>query len=100
MQALPHLLSSASQMHVCHDVHKQGNSFDSAIRTHSPVKALDKGRLALQGAKLVPLAATILIGVAIRFCFPVPEGVTVQAWTLLSIFVSTVAGQPSQIAAL
>ena len=47
----------------------------------------------VQGAKVVPLVASILIGAAIRFVVPIPHGVTTQAWTLLSIFVSTIAGQ-------
>ena len=44
------------------------------------------------GAKLVPLAASVAIGLALRFAVPVPAGVTLQAWTLLAIFVSTIAG--------
>ena len=44
------------------------------------------------GAKLVPLAASVAIGAALRFAVPVPAGVTLQAWTLLAIFVSTIAG--------
>ena len=44
------------------------------------------------GAKMVPLAASVAIGLALRFAVPVPAGVTLQAWTLLAIFVSTIAG--------
>ena len=44
------------------------------------------------GAKLGPLAASVAIGLALRFAVPVPAGVTLQAWTLLAIFVSTIAG--------
>ena len=41
---------------------------------------------------MVPLAASVAIGLALRFAVPVPAGVTLQAWTLLAIFVSTIAG--------
>ncbi|KAL3139030.1 cytochrome P450-dit2 [Trebouxia sp. C0010 RCD-2024] len=44
------------------------------------------------GAKPVPLLISIAIGVALRFLVPIPSGITVQAWTLLSIFVSTITG--------
>ena len=44
------------------------------------------------GAKVVPLLASVAIGLALRFLVPVPAGVTLQAWTLLAVFVSTIAG--------
>ena len=44
---------------------------------------------------MVPLLASVAIGVAVRYLVPVPEGVTLQAWSLLSIFVSTIAGKCS-----
>ena len=47
----------------------------------------------LQGAKPVPLLLSVAIGVALRFLVPIPSGITVQAWTLLSIFVSTITGE-------
>ena len=47
----------------------------------------------LQGAKLIPLAASVAIGLVIRFLIPIPEGITTNAWSLLSIFVSTIAGR-------
>lgn len=46
----------------------------------------------LQGAKIVPLALSIAIGLLVRFVVPKPVEVTAQAWQLLSIFVSTIAG--------
>lgn len=49
--------------------------------------------LMLQGAKPVPLLLSIAIGVALRFLVPIPSGITIQAWTLLSIFVSTITGK-------
>ncbi|KAK9815699.1 hypothetical protein WJX72_008247 [[Myrmecia] bisecta] len=47
---------------------------------------------ASQGVKLVPFAISVGLGLALRYLVPVPAGVTLQAWTLLSIFVSTIAG--------
>lgn len=46
------------------------------------------------GAKPIPLLLSVGIGLVMRFLVPVPAGITLQAWTLLSIFVSTIAGQP------
>lgn len=46
----------------------------------------------VQGAKPVPFLAAVGLGLALRFLVPIPAGITVQAWTLLSIFVSTIAG--------
>ncbi|KAL9174510.1 hypothetical protein ABFS82_02G057000 [Erythranthe guttata] len=46
----------------------------------------------LQGAKLVPLIISLAIGIAVRFFVPKPVEVTPQAWQLLSIFLSTIAG--------
>ncbi|KAI3437630.1 hypothetical protein D9Q98_000082 [Chlorella vulgaris] len=44
------------------------------------------------GAKPVPFLMAVGLGLALRFLVPIPVGITVQAWTLLSIFVSTIAG--------
>ncbi|PNW81792.1 hypothetical protein CHLRE_06g260450v5 [Chlamydomonas reinhardtii] len=44
------------------------------------------------GIKIVPAAVAIGIGLALRFVVPIPEGITAQAWSLLSIFVSTILG--------
>eukprot|EP00887_Chlorella_sp_A99_P001863 scaffold19.g1863.t1 len=44
------------------------------------------------GAKPAPLLLSVGIGLALRFLVPVPAGITLQAWTLLSIFASTIAG--------
>lgn len=46
-----------------------------------------------QGAKIVPLFASVGLGLAIRFFAPIPAGISTEAWTLLSIFVSTIAGR-------
>lgn len=44
------------------------------------------------GAKLVPLALSIAIGLAVRFLLPKPVEITTHAWQLLAIFLSTIAG--------
>lgn len=46
----------------------------------------------LQGAKPIPFVISILIGLIVRFFVPKPVEVTPQAWQLLSIFLSTIAG--------
>ncbi|CAL9045256.1 dicarboxylate transporter 2.1, chloroplastic [Musa acuminata AAA Group] len=45
-----------------------------------------------QGAKPVPLAISLAVGLAVRFVVPRPVEVTPQAWQLLAIFLSTIAG--------
>jgi len=49
------------------------------------------------GAKLGPLVASVAVGLALRFLVPAPAGVSLQAWTLLAIFVSTIAGAPTRL---
>ncbi|KAG2492701.1 hypothetical protein HYH03_009114 [Edaphochlamys debaryana] len=44
------------------------------------------------GIKIKPAAIAIGAGLALRFLVPIPEGITAQAWSLLSIFVSTILG--------
>lgn len=46
----------------------------------------------LQGAKPIPFVISIAIGLIVRFFVPKPVEVTPQAWQLLSIFLSTIAG--------
>lgn len=46
----------------------------------------------LQPAKLVPFIFSVGLGLIINFLVPRPDGVSREAWRLLSIFVSTVAG--------
>ncbi|CAL5183219.1 unnamed protein product [Lathyrus oleraceus] len=46
----------------------------------------------LQGAKPIPFLLSISIGLIVRFFVPKPVEVTAQAWQLLSIFLSTIAG--------
>ncbi|XP_059648012.1 dicarboxylate transporter 2.1, chloroplastic [Cornus florida] len=45
-----------------------------------------------QGAKLIPLIISLSIGLIVRFLVPKPPEVSMQAWQLLSIFTSTIAG--------
>ena len=48
--------------------------------------------LAASGAKLVPLVISLAVGLAVRFLAPRPVEMSPQAWQLLSIFLSTIAG--------
>jgi hypothetical protein len=45
------------------------------------------------GVKIVPALISIAVGLLVRFVVPVPEGITMQAWTLFSIFLSTIVGE-------
>ncbi|EXC19408.1 2-oxoglutarate/malate translocator [Morus notabilis] len=44
------------------------------------------------GAKPIPLVISVAIGVLVRFFVPKPVEVSAQAWQLLAIFLSTIAG--------
>ncbi len=44
------------------------------------------------GAKIVPLVVCVSLGLVLNFAVPTPAGISQQGWTLLSIFVSTIAG--------
>ncbi|KAL1289576.1 hypothetical protein HN51_057991 [Arachis hypogaea] len=46
----------------------------------------------LQGAKPIPFVISVCIGLIVRFLVPKPVEVTPEAWQLLSIFLSTIAG--------
>ncbi|KAL4428826.1 hypothetical protein ABPG77_005264 [Micractinium sp. CCAP 211/92] len=63
-----------------------------AAATGAAVPAQPPATPSWPGAKPVPFLAAVGIGLALRFLVPIPAGITVQAWTLLSIFVSTIAG--------
>uniref|UniRef100_A0A7N0VFM7 Uncharacterized protein n=1 Tax=Kalanchoe fedtschenkoi TaxID=63787 RepID=A0A7N0VFM7_KALFE len=45
-----------------------------------------------QGAKVLPLILSVGIGLALRFAVPKPAELTPEAWQLLAIFLSTIAG--------
>ncbi|RZS01676.1 hypothetical protein BHM03_00031629 [Ensete ventricosum] len=75
-------------------------------RCHSPIRASSSPSSAAlnpaaspsaspqpsQGAKPIPFAISAAIGLAVRFLVPRPVEVTPQAWQLLAIFLSTIAG--------
>ena len=44
------------------------------------------------GIKIIPFIISVLIGLLVRFVAPIPTGVTERAWTLLSVFVTTISG--------
>ena len=45
-----------------------------------------------KGAKIVPSLLSVALGLVVKFVIPCPAGVLPQAWTLLAIFLSTIAG--------
>ncbi|XP_077249896.1 dicarboxylate transporter 2.1, chloroplastic-like [Tasmannia lanceolata] len=45
-----------------------------------------------KGAKLIPFTISVAVGLIVRFLIPKPIEVSLQAWQLLSIFLSTIAG--------
>ena len=45
-----------------------------------------------KGAKIVPALLSVALGLVVKFVIPCPAGVLPQAWTLLAIFLSTIAG--------
>ncbi|PRQ24352.1 putative sodium/sulfate symporter [Rosa chinensis] len=68
-------------------------------KTHFPIQATQspQSQTSLtppppQGAKIVPFIVSIAVGLVVRFLVPKPVEVTPQAWQLLSIFLSTIAG--------
>jgi len=42
--------------------------------------------------KLVPAAIAIAFGFMVKFLLPAPAGITPEAWTLFSVFLSTILG--------
>ncbi|CAG9459968.1 unnamed protein product [Pedinophyceae sp. YPF-701] len=65
-----------------------------AVRTRSaaPQEPVPAEGPSWDGAKLQPAAIAIGAGLIVRFLVPVPDGLTVQSWQTLAIFVSTVFG--------
>ncbi|KAJ4847144.1 cytochrome P450-dit2 [Turnera subulata] len=73
-------------------------------RTHSPIRSSQndttkppspevvKQPQRKQGVKIVPFVISVAIGLIVRFAVPIPAEVTKQAWQLLAIFLSTIAG--------
>ena len=64
----------------------------AASAAGDPAEAVQTPPKPWPGIKLVPLLGSVAVGLALRFLVPVPTGLSTQAWTLLSIFVSTIAG--------
>ncbi|KAL9690210.1 hypothetical protein QQ045_010607 [Rhodiola kirilowii] len=58
----------------------------------TPTPTEEEAKPAAKGAKLVPLVLSVGIGLLLRFAVPKPVELTVQAWQLLAIFLSTIAG--------
>ncbi|RWW51274.1 hypothetical protein BHE74_00042417 [Ensete ventricosum] len=67
-------------------------SSSPSIAAPNPESTPSPSRLPAQGAKPVPLAISLAVGLAVRFLVPRPVEVTPQAWQLLAIFFSTIAG--------
>mmetsp|Transcript_30280 Transcript_30280/g.57076 ORF Transcript_30280/g.57076 Transcript_30280/m.57076 type:complete len:562 (+) Transcript_30280:77-1762(+) len=44
------------------------------------------------GVKILPAIISIAVGLIVRYVVPIPAGVSVQGWQLLSIFLATVTG--------
>ncbi|WOL08734.1 dicarboxylate transporter 2.1, chloroplastic-like [Canna indica] len=78
--------------------HRRAKPSFSPVRASSSSVAVDPtaspapSTQPAQGAKPVPLVISVAIGLALRFLVPRPVDVTPQAWQLLAIFVSTIAG--------
>ncbi|XP_061365440.1 dicarboxylate transporter 2.1, chloroplastic [Gastrolobium bilobum] len=82
--------SKASTFNPFSKPHKpiQASSSSSQPPPPSPLKAPH----ILQGAKPIPFLISISIGLIVQFLVPKPVEITPQAWQLLSIFLSTIAG--------
>ncbi|KAG8373408.1 hypothetical protein BUALT_Bualt11G0021200 [Buddleja alternifolia] len=48
--------------------------------------------LKLPGAKPIPLLISVTVGLILRFAVPKPQSLTPKAWSLLAIFITTIAG--------
>ena len=69
----------------------------AAVAAGDPAEAAKVPSKPWPGIKIIPLLASAAIGLALRFLVPIPSGLSTQAWTLLSIFVSTIAGMSKVI---
>uniref|UniRef100_A0A5B6ZSC7 Dicarboxylate transporter 2.1 n=1 Tax=Davidia involucrata TaxID=16924 RepID=A0A5B6ZSC7_DAVIN len=76
------------------------NPLPKPYNTHKPVHASSSSsdtkdsipESKPQGAKLLPLIISVSVGLIVRFFVPKPPEVSTQAWQLLAIFLSTIAG--------
>ncbi|KAF8411415.1 hypothetical protein HHK36_003964 [Tetracentron sinense] len=82
-------LSPPSKPYNAHRPIQASSSSSSSDEKKQQSSASDSGS---HGAKLVPFAISIAIGVIVRFFVPKPVEVSMQAWNLLAIFLSTIAG--------
>mmetsp|Transcript_26048 Transcript_26048/g.66249 ORF Transcript_26048/g.66249 Transcript_26048/m.66249 type:complete len:565 (-) Transcript_26048:1135-2829(-) len=69
-----------------------GNGNGAAAASPSPSPAPAEAPAGPIGVKIIPALQALAVGLAIRFLIPIPEGITTQGWTLLSIFVTTILG--------
>ncbi|XP_011045725.1 PREDICTED: dicarboxylate transporter 2.1, chloroplastic-like [Populus euphratica] len=99
--SLSTIRSSAQKPLLFSAFHTRNKTFDSkyrilALDTKSSDNPLsyssEKPTPPQKGAKLIPLLISVSIGLIVRFAVPKPIGITPQAWQLLSIFLSTIAG--------
>mmetsp|Transcript_912 Transcript_912/g.1363 ORF Transcript_912/g.1363 Transcript_912/m.1363 type:complete len:565 (+) Transcript_912:100-1794(+) len=72
-----------------HDMQMQSSGSMAVPLPEQPVVPVPTGPI---GIKVVPALQAIAVGLAIRFLIPLPAGVTMQGWTMLSIFVTTILG--------
>ncbi|OUZ99597.1 Sodium/sulfate symporter [Macleaya cordata] len=82
------LATSAQQIRSAGLLQQVGISSSHQIENEKKLSS-DSGS---QGAKFVPFVISVAIGLIVRFFVPKPVEVTQQAWQLLAIFLSTIAG--------
>lgn len=94
-----HLTSSHSLFHCCNltpNKHvKSTLLWASQDEQRDVITEEEKQRespVAWQGAKPLPLAISIGIGIIVMYCLPKPAALTSQAWQLLAIFLTTITG--------
>lgn len=66
------------------------NSHPDDIPTHSRRRSIRLPKLS--GAKPIPLAVSISVGLIVCFAIPIPTEVSTQAWRLFAIFLTTITG--------
>ncbi|XAR49472.1 hypothetical protein NMG60_11032691 [Bertholletia excelsa] len=101
LRATPSSLSSISPSS-CSLLNSKRLSFNplpKPDKTHKPIQASatppsteSPTESKPRGAKIIPLIISVSVGLIVRFLIPKPIEVTAQAWQLLAIFLSTIAG--------
>nr|XP_043626508.1 dicarboxylate transporter 2.1, chloroplastic-like [Erigeron canadensis]XP_043626509.1 dicarboxylate transporter 2.1, chloroplastic-like [Erigeron canadensis]XP_043626510.1 dicarboxylate transporter 2.1, chloroplastic-like [Erigeron canadensis]XP_043626511.1 dicarboxylate transporter 2.1, chloroplastic-like [Erigeron canadensis] len=84
--------SSPTRLSVSIRLKKPSRRFLACLSNEENSVTKPPPKLALQGTKIVPLVLSLSAGLILRFVISKPDEVTDQAWQLLSIFVSTIAG--------